>query len=33
MGHALAFELEELAQFLGAQFGPMSHATVTDLSG
>jgi len=33
MRHALAFEMEELAQFMGAEFGPMSHSTASILPG
>lgn len=32
MRHALSFEMEELTQFLGAQFGPMSHSTTAILT-
>jgi len=31
MRHALAFEMEELTQFTGAQLGPMTHPTTTIL--
>lgn len=33
MWHLLALEMEELAQFLGAQFGPMSHTAAAILPG
>src|SRR5947209_5788928 len=32
MGHALSFEMEELTQFMPAQFGPMSHPTTAILT-